>query len=109
MSGTLLEVRSQNRRQGLGRRRPHHRFAMGIAGRSLFDARGKMPMPSPRSIVVPLISTLTALTLTRPARAEQTVQMAVDALLDGRPVSTLAGGVIVPFTVGIDKDDGYMT
>jgi hypothetical protein len=43
------------------------------------------------------------------ARAETVVQVPVDAVLDGRPVSTLTGGVVVPWTTGIDKDDAYMT
>jgi hypothetical protein len=41
--------------------------------------------------------------------AEQVVQIAIDPLLDGRPVTTLSGGKLVPWTVGIDKDDGYIT
>jgi hypothetical protein len=44
-----------------------------------------------------------------PARADEIVQLPAGALLDGRPVSTLTGGVVVPWTVGIDKDDAYMT
>jgi len=44
-----------------------------------------------------------------PPLAEQVVQIAVGTVLDGRPVTTLTAGAIVPWTVGIDKDDGYIT
>ncbi len=44
-----------------------------------------------------------------PPAAQQVVQFAVDSLLDGRPVTTLTAGALVPWTVGIDKDDGYIT
>ncbi len=44
-----------------------------------------------------------------PPAAQQVVQFAVDSLLDGRPVTTLSAGALVPWTVGIDKDDGYIT
>ena len=40
---------------------------------------------------------------------DQVVQIAVDPLLDGRPVTTLGNGALVPWTVGIDKDAGYIT
>jgi hypothetical protein len=43
------------------------------------------------------------------AGAAEVVQFPVDGVLDGRPVSTLTGGVLVPWTTGIDKDDAYMT
>jgi hypothetical protein len=48
-------------------------------------------------------------TRTGTARADEIVQIPVGALLDGRPVSTLTGGVVVPWTTGLDKDDAYMT
>ena len=41
--------------------------------------------------------------------ADHVVQIAVDGVLDGRPVTTLSNGSLVPWTVGIDKDDGYIT
>ena len=43
------------------------------------------------------------------ARADQVVQVPLPGLLDARPVSTLTGGVVVPWTVGIDQMDGFMT
>jgi len=48
----------------------------------------------------------------RAARADQVVQVPVDALLNARAVTTLTGGRLVPWTVGIDGNglaDGYMT
>ena len=44
-----------------------------------------------------------------PPLAAQVVQISVDTVLNGRPVSTLTAGAIVPWTVGIDKEDGYIT
>src|SRR5882762_3973933 len=43
------------------------------------------------------------------ARGDQMVQVPLTGLLDARPVSTLTGGVVVPWTVGIDQTDGFMT
>jgi len=43
------------------------------------------------------------------ARADELVQVPVDALLNARTVSTLTGGVVVPWTEGVDTDDGFMT
>jgi hypothetical protein len=46
------------------------------------------------------------------AKADQVVQIAVDGLLDARAVTTLTGGRLVTWTVGIDgngNSDGYMT
>jgi hypothetical protein len=43
------------------------------------------------------------------ARGESVVQVPVAGLLDGRPVSTLTGGAVVPWTTGLDKDDAFMT
>jgi hypothetical protein len=43
------------------------------------------------------------------ASADQVVQVPLSGLLDARPVSTLTGGVVVPWTVGIDQVDGFMT
>lgn len=45
----------------------------------------------------------------RRAEATEIVQIPVDAVLDMRPVSTLTNGALVPWTVGIDQDDGFMT
>ncbi|HVZ75538.1 MAG TPA: hypothetical protein VHJ20_24360 [Polyangia bacterium] len=41
--------------------------------------------------------------------ASEVVQLPVDGVLDGRPVATLTGGVVVPWTTGLDADDGFMT
>ncbi len=51
------------------------------------------------------------LTLTMRARAETVVQLPIDALLDARPVSTLTGGKVVPWTAGqgVDLMDGLVT
>jgi hypothetical protein len=43
------------------------------------------------------------------ARAAEVVQIPVDGVLDARPVATLTGGMLVPWTVGIDQDDGFIT
>src|SRR5258708_5430768 len=48
----------------------------------------------------------------RVARADQVVQVPVDALLNARAVTTLTGGRLVTWTVGIDGNgsaDGYLT
>jgi hypothetical protein len=50
-----------------------------------------------------------ALVVARAARADQVVQVPGEGVLDGRSVSTLTGGAVVPWTTGIDKDDAYMT
>ena len=49
---------------------------------------------------------------TRVARADQIIQVPVDTLLNARAVTTLTGGRLVPWTVGIDGGglaDGFMT
>jgi MYXO-CTERM domain-containing protein len=62
-----------------------------------------------------LISTATAaltLSLGGVAHADQTVQVPIDALLNGRTVTTLTGGVLVTWTAGVDGGggaDGYLT
>ena len=46
------------------------------------------------------------------AKADQVIQVAVEALLNARAVTTLTGGQLVPWTVGVDGGglaDGYMT
>jgi hypothetical protein len=43
------------------------------------------------------------------ARAEQTVQIPIDTLLDGRPVSTFTAGAVVRWTTGVDQHDGFAT
>jgi hypothetical protein len=55
------------------------------------------------------LAVVVGLVLARPARADQIVQVPADGTLDGRSVSTLTGGAVVPWTTGIDKDDAYMT
>jgi hypothetical protein len=55
---------------------------------------------------------MSTLTFASVAKADQVVQIAVDALLNARAVTTLTGGVLVPWTVGGDGGglaDGYMT
>jgi len=51
-------------------------------------------------------------TLASVAQADQVVQIPVDALLNARAVTTLTGGALVTWTVGVDGNgtaDGYMT
>jgi hypothetical protein len=43
------------------------------------------------------------------AAADQPVQIPVQQLLNGRAVSTLTGGAVVPWTDGVDQSDGLMT
>jgi hypothetical protein len=50
-----------------------------------------------------------ALCIAGSAGADQTVQIPVDALLDGRPVSTLTDGAVVRWTTGVDQNDGFIT
>jgi hypothetical protein len=59
-------------------------------------------------LLVALAATIAALPARR-AGATEVVQIPVDGVLDARPVSTLTGGALVPWTVGIDQDDGFMT
>jgi hypothetical protein len=44
-----------------------------------------------------------------PAAADEVVQIPVDSLLDGRPVTTWTAGQIVTWSAGVDKSDGLMT
>ena len=59
--------------------------------------------------LIPILSALSLSALTRPSHADVVVQVPVDALLNGRPVSTLTGGVVVPWSVGLDNTDGFIT
>lgn len=43
------------------------------------------------------------------AAAESVVQLPVDSLLDGRPVSTFTAGSVVRWTAGVDQHDGFAT
>jgi hypothetical protein len=43
------------------------------------------------------------------AGADDVVQIPIDPLLDGRPVTTWTAGKIVTWTAGVDKTDGLMT
>src|SRR5258706_7258983 len=59
-----------------------------------------------------VVATILVLGVARRARADEVVEVAVDALLNARAVTTLTGGRLVPWTVGIDGNglaDGYMT
>jgi hypothetical protein len=64
-------------------------------------------MKSPRPSVL-TATILIALGMARVAWADTTVQIPIDSLLDARPVSTLTGGVVVPWTAGqgIDGNGG---
>jgi hypothetical protein len=59
--------------------------------------------------LIPILSALSLIAVTRPSKADVVVQVPVDALLDSRPVSTLTGGVVVPWSVGLDDTDGFIT
>jgi MYXO-CTERM domain-containing protein len=55
---------------------------------------------------------ISTLGVARAAKADQVVQIPVDALLNARAVTTLTGGALVTWTVGVDGNgtaDGYMT
>jgi hypothetical protein len=59
-------------------------------------------------------SLLSVASLSRSAAAQTVVQVPVDGLIDGRTVSTVANGAVVPWTVGqgVDGDgnaDGFVT
>lgn len=56
-----------------------------------------------------VLATASLLALEGVAAADQVVQIPVDSLLTGRAVSTFTGGVVVPWTVGVDRNDGLMT
>jgi hypothetical protein len=60
------------------------------------------------------LASIASLGAERAAQADTVVQIPVDSVLDGRPVSTLTGGTIVPWTVGDGVDgngqaDGFVT
>jgi hypothetical protein len=55
------------------------------------------------------LAMLLSLTAARAANADETRQIPVDSLLNGRPVSTLSAGAVVPWTVGVDQNDGFVT
>jgi len=55
------------------------------------------------------LSMLWALVVARARAAEEIVQIPVEPLLDGRPVTTLTNGALVPWTQGLDRDDGFIT
>jgi hypothetical protein len=50
-----------------------------------------------------------SLARTGAAAADEVVQVPIDSLLDGRPVTTWTAGQIVTWTVGVDDTDGLMT
>src|SRR5579872_4230254 len=59
-------------------------------------------------------SLLSVASLSRSAAAQTVVQVPADGLIDGRTVSTVSKGVVVPWTVGqgVDGDgnaDGFVT
>src|SRR5258708_7291142 len=59
-----------------------------------------------------ILASIATLAFAHVARADQVVQVPVDALLNARAVTTLTAGMLVTWTVGIDGNgtaDGYMT
>jgi hypothetical protein len=59
--------------------------------------------------LAPILSALALSALARTSRADVVVQVPVETLLNTRPVSTLTGGVVVPWSVGLDNSDGFIT
>jgi hypothetical protein len=63
-----------------------------------------------RTSRLPIVACVAALLArTQAASADAVVQLPIDSLLDGRPVTTWTGGQIVTWTVGVDGTDGLMT
>jgi hypothetical protein len=62
-----------------------------------------------KALVLAAVVSCAVLASAARAHGESVVQLPVDGLLDGRPVSTLTGGAVVPWTTGLDKDDAFMT
>jgi hypothetical protein len=65
-----------------------------------------------RNVLCPSIALVLTLGLTGLAHADETVQVPVDALLNGRSVTTFTGGALVSWTMGVDgggTSDGYLT
>ncbi len=63
-----------------------------------------------RASRLPIVACFAAsLARTDAAAADEVVQVPVDALLDGRPVTTWTAGQIVTWTSGVDDTDGLMT
>jgi hypothetical protein len=62
-----------------------------------------------KRILIPLAFGVFALWEPRAASADQVVQIQVDSLLNGRPVSTFTGGAVVRWTTGVDQNDGFAT
>jgi hypothetical protein len=58
-----------------------------------------------------LATTVFAMLAARLARADVVVQIPIDPLLNGRPVSTFTGGKVIPWTAGqgLDATDGLVT
>jgi hypothetical protein len=65
------------------------------------------PMSASRLLIAGCIAASLARTAT--AGADEVVQIPIDSLLDGRPVTTWTAGQIVTWTVGVDDTDGLMT
>jgi hypothetical protein len=63
-----------------------------------------------RSISGALVA-LAIATIDHAARADTVVQLNVDAMIDGRSVSTASGGVVTPWSAGdgLDATDGFVT
>jgi hypothetical protein len=63
-----------------------------------------------RASQLPIVACLAAsLAHTHAAAADEVVQLPIDSLLEGRPVTTWTAGQIVTWTAGVDDTDGLMT
>jgi hypothetical protein len=62
-----------------------------------------------KRILIPLAFGVFAWWQPGAASADQVVQIPVDSLLNGRPVSTFTGGRVVRWTTGVDQNDGFAT
>jgi hypothetical protein len=65
-----------------------------------------------KTVFAPLVATVFVSVVLMPGpafAAGAVVQIPIDQLLNGRSVSTLTGGVVVPWTDGVDQTDGLVT
>jgi hypothetical protein len=79
------------------------------AGNDVFRRTLASGPPAMRRLT--LATTVFAMLAARLARADVVVQIPIDPLLNGRPVSTFTGGKVIPWTAGqgLDATDGLVT
>ena len=84
-------------------------MARARAGHSISVPRtARLPHSTTKSVLI-AASVALAASSPRLAGAETTVQIPIDALRDGRPVSTFSAGNVVRWTTGVDQHDGFAT